>query len=51
MPDSEKPNGSELILYRTQEGGGRIDVLYQVRDFLARSEEVLPSYSGSILGP
>jgi predicted 2-oxoglutarate/Fe(II)-dependent dioxygenase YbiX len=33
MADPENPNGGELILYRTQEGNVRIDVLYRSETF------------------
>ena len=33
MPDSEKPNEGELILYQTQEGAVRIEVLYESETF------------------
>ena len=33
MAESEKPNEGELILYQTQEGAVRIEVLYESESF------------------
>jgi hypothetical protein len=40
MPDSEKPNEGELILYQTQEGTVRIEVLYESETFWLNQKKI-----------
>jgi len=40
MPDSAKPNEGELILYQTQEGAVRIEVLYESETFWLNQRKI-----------
>ena len=40
MPNSEKPNEGELILYQTQEGTIRIEVLYESETFWLNQKKI-----------
>lgn len=40
MPNSEKPNEGELILYQTQEGAVRIEVLYESETFWLNQKKI-----------
>src|SRR3972149_366485 len=40
MPESEKPNEGELILYQTHEGTVRIEVLYQSETFWLNQKKI-----------
>jgi hypothetical protein len=40
MADSERPNEGELILYQTQEGAVRIEVLYESETFWLNQKKI-----------
>ena len=40
MPNSDKPNEGELILYQTQEGAVRIEVLYESETFWLNQKKI-----------
>jgi len=40
MPDSEKPNEGEVVLYQTQEGTVRIEVLYESETFWLNQKKI-----------
>ena len=46
MTDAEKPSEGALILYQTQEGTVRIEVLYESETFWLNQKEKSPSFSG-----
>ena len=40
MTDAEKPNEGELILYQTQEGAVRIEVLFESETFWLNQKKI-----------